>query len=171
MTGACFMLAYLQFDLTPELFQTLVLISICAIVFVTDITYMIIPNKVLLFFLPLFTIFNVINPSTDWYNNFFGAVTGFLLIGFIILISRGGMGIGDMKLLGLFGLLLGFERTLLTFFIAVCVGSIIGIGLMLGKKRSSQHAIPFAPFLVLGAIMSMMYGDDMIAVYLSLLQV
>src|SRR5699024_4302458 len=131
--------------------------------------YMLIPNKILLFFLPLFVIMRMISPLDPWYDAIFGAVSGFSFIAFIILFSKGGMGGGDMKLFGVLGIVLGWQNTLLTFFIAVFLGAIIGGVFMLIKKVKKRQAIPFGPYIVVGALISYFYGEQIVTIYVSLL--
>lgn len=86
------------------------------IILVSDITYMLIPNKVLLFFLPFFLIMRMVHPLDPWWSPIIGSIIGFGIIAIIILFSRGGMGAGDMKLFGVLGIILGTQKVLLAFF-------------------------------------------------------
>src|SRR5690625_3587767 len=117
-TGLLFALSFHLLGWQPELFLALLLISMLMIILVSDLKYMIIPNKVLLFFLPLFIIFRILEPPEVWWSSIAGAMTGFLSLALIIIISRGGMGAGDMKLFGLLGIILGVEKILLAFFLS-----------------------------------------------------
>ena len=144
-------------------------ISLLIIIFVSDYNYMLIPNKILLFFLPIFIIARILIPLDPWYDAVVGAVVGYVLLAIIILVSNGGMGAGDMKLFGVMGFVLGWKNVLLTFFLAALFGAVIGGILMLAKKVKRGEPIPFGPFIVLGAIISYFYGDKLIDIYLSLL--
>src|SRR5699024_3857592 len=124
------------------------------ILFVSDMTYMVIPNKILLFFLPFFILMRIISPITPWYDAIIGAIVGFLLIAFIILVSHGGMGAGDMKLFGVLGVVLGLKLTLLSFFMAAFLGALIGGIFMLVKKIKRKEPIPFGPYIVCGTLLS-----------------
>lgn len=169
LTGLFFALSFVQFGLQKELIIALFFVSMLMIIFITDISYMVIPNKVLLFFLPIFIILRIMEPLDSWWNSIIGAVTGFVLIFIIILVSRGGMGAGDMKLFGVLGIVLGFEKILLTFFFACLIGAVIGMILILLKIVKRKQPVPFGPFIVIAALISYFYGDAMIKWYLSLL--
>lgn len=169
ITGLLFVWMYFHYSLTPELLSALLLVSVCMIVFITDITYMIIPNRIILFFLPLFIIFRIFYPLDHWYHSLIGFLTGLIIIGIVIFFSQGGMGGGDMKLLALFGVLLGFEKVIVTFFIAVFIGSVFGLWIIFWKGKTGKYKMPFAPFLVFAAIISNMYGDMLINKYVNLL--
>src|SRR5699024_6455906 len=127
LTGVLFAYGYVKIGLTVELATALLLVSMLVIITVSDIAYMVIPNHILLFFLPLLFTFRLISPLDPWYDAFLGAVVGFVIIALIILISKGGMGAGDMKLFFVLGIVLGWKNILLTLFIAALLGSIFGV--------------------------------------------
>ncbi len=80
------------------------------------------------------------------------------------LFKKESMGGGDVKLMALVGAFLGWELALLTFFLAPIFGAVYGI---IEKIRTNDTAIPYGPFLVLGALISLFYGDRLIAWILS----
>lgn len=168
-TGILFAYCYMKIGLQLELITALLFISMLIIIFVSDITYMLIPNKILLFFLPFFAVMRIISPLDPWYNTLIGAVVGFGLIAVIILASNGGMGAGDMKFFGVLGIVLGLGNVLLTFFIAALLGAVIGGILMALKKVNKKQPIPFGPYIVIGAIVSYFHGTQIIQLYLSFL--
>jgi len=167
-TGLLFLFSYIKIGFQTELLTALFLASMLMILFVTDMTYMLIPNKILLFFLPIFILMRILSPLTPWYDPIIGAFVGFLLIAVIIFVSKGGMGAGDMKLFGVLGIVLGWQLTLLTFFVAALFGAIIGGLLMLLNKVAKREPIPFGPYIVVGSIISYFYGEQIMKFYLSL---
>jgi leader peptidase (prepilin peptidase) / N-methyltransferase len=167
VTGLLFMLAFYQFGLTGELAIALTFISLLVIIFVSDIAYMIIPDKVLLFFIPVLLIERLAVPLDPWWEIFVGAICGFGLLLLIALISKGGMGGGDIKLFFVIGLTLGFKLTLLTFMAASFIGAIFGVSGMIAGRFNKKQPIPFGPFIALGALISYFYGDILINWYIS----
>lgn len=168
VTGLLFLFAALFIGLKPELVAALTLISLCVIVFVSDYTYMIIPDKVLLFFLPLVVLERIFIPLSPWWDSLIGAGTGFGLLLFIALVSKGGMGGGDIKLYGVLGIILGMKLVLLSFFIAVFFGAFLGgIGMLIGRVKKGK-AIPFGPYICLGVLVSYFYGDNILDWYFQL---
>ncbi|MCF3943342.1 prepilin peptidase [Oceanobacillus alkalisoli] len=167
LTGALFVLSYLTFGLSAELIISLLLVSMLMIIFVSDIHYMIIQNKVLLFFLPLFIILRMITPLEPWWSPIAGAVAGTVLLALIILVSRGGMGAGDMKLFGVLGIVLGFQNVFLAFFLACLIGAIVGILLIALKVVKRKQPIPFGPYIVIGALIAYFYGKEIVQLYIS----
>lgn len=77
------------------------------------------------------------------------------------------MGLGDVKMMLMVGAYLGWPRTVLTIFLAVFAGSIVGVWLMLRRGgRDMQMLLPFGIFLGLAAIISLLIGEKIIAWYL-----
>ncbi len=94
------------------------------------------------------------------------ALAGFLLGA--ALLTRGGMGGGDIKLAGLIGSFLGLSGSILTLVLASVLGSIWAVYLLVLKKADRKTAIKFGPFLSISAWLVLMYGPAMIDLYLSL---
>lgn len=78
-----------------------------------------------------------------------------------------GMGGGDIKLLAMIGAFLGWPSIPVTLFFASLAGSVIGLTLMVSKGVGSKYALPFAPFLCLGALLHLFFGQDLIGLYLN----
>ncbi len=98
-----------------------------------------------------------------------GAGALFLFFGLLILVTRGrGMGLGDLKLGIFMGLVLGFERSLLALMMAFINGSLVGIFLILIKKRDLKQTIPFGPFLSVASLIALYYGNDILKWYFKL---
>ncbi|WP_198401520.1 prepilin peptidase [Parageobacillus thermoglucosidasius] len=141
------------------------LISLLMIVFVSDIRYMIIPDKVLLAFAAIFLLERLFIPFIPWRDALVGAAVGFLLLFLIAVISKGGMGGGDIKLFALLGFVLGWKMVLLAFFFSTLYGTAIGlIGMALGKVRR-REPMPFGPAIVLGSFTAYFFGQDIVEWY------
>jgi leader peptidase (prepilin peptidase)/N-methyltransferase len=106
---------------------------------------------------------------------FFNSLMGILLGGgslFVIatlyqwLCKREGMGGGDVKLLAMIGAFLGWDAVILTILLSSLIGSITGILLMVLKGKDFKYAIPFGPFLSLGAVIALFYKNEIIYWYL-----
>ncbi|MGM0874434.1 MAG: prepilin peptidase [Bacillota bacterium] len=166
LTAILFMISPLLVGWSKELIIAWSFISLCMIVTVSDLKYMIIPDKVNLFFLLLFSIERVFIPSSPWYDPIAGLVVGALVPLIIILVSRGGMGGGDMKLLAVFGVVLGWKLVLLSFFLATLIGTIVGMFGMLTGHVKKGKPFPFGPFLVIGALLAYFFGQELIDLYI-----
>ncbi|MBI4180961.1 MAG: prepilin peptidase [Chloroflexi bacterium] len=93
-----------------------------------------------------------------------GAIFGVLLF-LVVLVSRGGMGWGDVKMAGLVGLVTGFPLVLFAIEIAFISGGLTAVFLLLLRRKGRKETIPFAPFLSLGAFITLLWGGDIIAWY------
>lgn len=167
LTGMLFAFSYLVLGYNWELLIALLLVSMLMIILVSDLTYMIIQNKILLFFLPLFIILRIVVPLDPWWSPIVGSAGAFLLLAILIILSRGGMGAGDMKLFGVLGIVLGLNKVLLAFFLSCLIGAIVGILLMVLKIVKRKQPIPFGPYIALAALISYFYGDIMTEWYLN----
>ena len=165
VTALLFALCYVKFGFTAELAVALLFVSLLVIINVSDIAYMLIPNKILLFFLPFFIGARIISPLEPWWDSLLGAVVGFSMLLLIAVVSKGGMGGGDIKLFFLIGLVLGTIHTLLTLFLASVVGMIVGIIVLKVRGQGRKTPVPFGPSIAVGALLAYFYGDQLIEWY------
>lgn len=95
-----------------------------------------------------------------------GALTGFVLFYIVAVLSRGGMGGGDIKMMAMVGALMGWKSVLLTTFLGSLLGSVWGISLMVFKGKGRKTKIPFGPFLAAGVIITLFSGQEILYWYL-----
>lgn len=167
-TGIVFALCYQHFGLETEVIFALAFVSCCIIIIVSDLRYSLIPNAVLVLFLPVFIGWRILYPYRPWITHSIGLVVAFILLFLIIFLSKGGMGIGDLKFFSLLGWVFGLELFFLLFLLAMGYGTLISIGLMAMGKVSRKSKIPFGPFISLAAITVLFYGYPIIEWYLNL---
>ena len=107
--------------------------------------------------------------------SFVDGLLGFLLGGaslflvmqlYFYLRKSEGMGGGDIKLLAMIGAFLGWKAVILTILLSSLIGSIVGITIMIWKGKDLKYAIPFGPFLSLGAVVALFYQNEIISWYL-----
>lgn len=87
----------------------------------------------------------------------------------IALIWSGGMGWGDVKMAALIGLIVGFPYVLMAMMLSFISSGVIAILLLALRVRSRKEAIPFGPFLSLGAFIALLWGQELMTWYLGLL--
>ncbi|MEC1720342.1 A24 family peptidase [Schinkia azotoformans] len=165
LTAILFTISPLLVGWSMELIVALTLVSMLIIIVVSDIKYMLIPDKVLIFFAPLFIIERIFIPLDPLWNPILGAAIGFGLLLLIAIVSRGGMGGGDIKLFAVLGLVLGWKLVLLAFFMSTLFGSIFGIIGLLIKKVERGKPMPFGPYIALGTIVTYFWGEVLINWY------
>ena len=101
-------------------------------------------------------------------NLFIGGLIGTLIIVAIVFFT-GGMGEGDIEIAGVCGLFIGTKLILLTLFISVMIGGIIGIVILALKLKDKKDSIAFGPFIAMGTIICTLHGEEIINWYLNLL--
>jgi leader peptidase (prepilin peptidase)/N-methyltransferase len=97
-----------------------------------------------------------------------GGVAGFLVFGVIHFISPRGMGFGDVRLAGVIGAYLGwlgYRFIAVAFFLAFLTASVVGIGLMITRIRGRKDAVPFAPFMAVGAVAAVLWGQHLVSLW------
>jgi leader peptidase (prepilin peptidase) / N-methyltransferase len=169
LTGILFATSPLVIGWSGELVVAFTLISMFMIIIVSDINYMLIPDKILIWFTGIFLLERIFVPLSPWWDSLLGAITGFALLLIIALISKGGMGMGDVKLYAVLGFVLGFKLVLLSFFLSILFGAVIGGFALLFKIVKSRQPIPFGPFIAAGTLTAYYWGLDLINLYLQFL--
>ncbi len=94
-----------------------------------------------------------------------GGATGLGLFSLVAIIARGGMGLGDVKMAALIGIVVGFPLIFVALFLAVVGGGAVAAALMVVKARSGKQSIPFGPFLALGAMATLLWGSHILNWY------
>lgn len=168
VTGVLFAYATWRLGVSAELFVVLAFISLLVIINVSDFAYMLIPNKVLLFFLPLLVVGRILSPLEPWWDSALGAVIGFGILFVIAIVSKGGMGGGDIKLFFLIGLVVGTMQTLLILFVASFIGMIVGFVVLKVRGQGRKTPIPFGPSIALASVIVYFWGDAMMSYYVNL---
>lgn len=162
-----YLLTFIFFKFSADFFIYAVLMSILIIISLIDYEIKIIPNILILFILFIGILSIFFSPQLFWYERiigFFAASLPFLLAS---IISRGGMGGGDIKLMAVCGLILGWKLILISLFIGCILGTIYGF--IARKKNGSflKASIPFGPFLSTAMVISIFFGNPLILWYTS----
>ena len=138
------------------------ILIICSVI---DFQHMIIPDVISLPMIAMTPLVVLVHPGMTWTNALLGVAIGggslYLLAWIYWLVRREiGLGFGDVKLLAGIGGWLGYQAILPTIFYGSIIGSIIGITLVVTlKKYDLKSALPFGPFLAIGAWIHLMYGS------------
>ncbi len=96
-----------------------------------------------------------------------GLLAGGGLFYAIAVLSKGGMGGGDIKLMAMVGALMGWKSVFLTIFLGSLTGALFGIVLMVTQGKGRKTKIPFGPFLALGTLITLFYGQEIFSWYFS----
>ncbi|MFB9325205.1 prepilin peptidase [Paenibacillus aurantiacus] len=168
-TGVLFAGMYLRFGLSLELISALLLASLLVIITVSDLKYMLIPNKVLLFFLPFMIVARILHHELPLWQYIGGALFGGGILLLVHLFSGGRMGFGDIKLFAVLGLVIGLPNTIVALLLSCLLGVVIGGMLQMLGLIERKQPVPFGPFLAVGSLIAYAFGQVIIDGYFSIL--
>ncbi|MBF0099946.1 MAG: prepilin peptidase [Desulfobacterales bacterium] len=173
-TGLIGLVVYHKFGFHIQSIIYFVFLCILLLVSMIDIDHRIIPDIISLPGIPLFFLLSLLIPNMLWYDSIYGILAGggsLFAVAWIyfFLTGKEGMGGGDVKLLAMIGSLIGLKGVLFTIFISSAIGSVAGLVIMILTKKNLKLAIPFGPFLALGASLYVFFGNDMIDWYFNTL--
>ena len=143
----------------------LTFISMLLIIIVSDFSYMIIPDEILIFFgvlllIEIFVLSGIRTLFITILNGFIAFVFMFLLKLFgDFIFKRESLGGGDIKLMALFGVVLGWENAIVSIFLASLIGLPISLILLI---RNKDNVVPFGPFLSIAAIILFLTSFDIL---------
>ena len=176
ITAVLFLLIFQHFyGNWAEMILWIVVASAFVVLFFTDLKEYILPDVIVI---PLIAVLFLYRTFQSFYLGSFDFFANFVIASFLIALPfflfyaiSGGrmirtgifkiewMGMGDSKLIFLAGLLLCWPKILIAVMFAVFLGSLWGILLMFLKKFTLKSAMPFGPFIILGAFLSLYFGD------------
>lgn len=193
LTGLTFLLVFLQFGFSLETVRALLLASaLIALIFI-DLRDRLLPDVITLPGAAIGLLFSFLVPLQDGTASFlWRAIGGGFLpltlasvadatlgaaLGAGLLFALGeiwyhlrkveGMGLGDVKLMLMVGLFFGVKLTVLTLLLGSLAGSLIGGGYMLATRKSAKYELPLGTFLGVAALISLLYGNQIISAYVS----
>lgn len=148
--------------------------SVLIVITFVDLKEMIIPDIFIVIILILSVLHKVLNYfiygiSPQLLNSLGGLLIAGGLFLAIVILSRGGMGGGDVTLIGALGFVVGIKNILLTIFLSFILGAIISIALLATKIKTRKDPIPFGPFIVLAFFIVLLYGEDLVNIYWSIM--
>lgn len=175
-TGVVFALLAWHYGLSPALGIMAFYACLFIVVSVIDLDHGLILNKVVYPSLVVALLLALLPRPwlTQWIvtgiaNAAIGGAIGFGIFLLIALVSRGGMGWGDVKLAGLIGLATGFPLVFLSIIMAAILGGIVAVAMVIAKKKQRRQTIPFGPFLAVAAMITLLWGSNIMTWYVGLM--
>lgn len=171
LTGVIYTIIYLVYGLSIQTLIYVILSSALIIITFIDLQKQIIPDVISLPGIVIGFILSFFVPYISFINSALGVVVGG---GIILIISLGGsaiykkeaMGGGDVKLAAMIGAFLGWRYIIISLFLGFFLGALIGIILIMSKIKKREDTIPFGPFIVLGSLITLLWGKQIISWYL-----
>lgn len=171
LTGALIGLVAYKYGYTyTTLFAWIFVLALIAMTFI-DFDTQLLPDDITLPLLWLGLLFNLNGGFTDLKSAVIGAMVGYLILWsvywlFKLVTGKEGMGYGDFKLLGAIGAWFGWQLLPAVILLSSVVGAVIGIGMIVFRGKTGGTAIPFGPFLALGGIAALFFGQTLASFYL-----
>jgi len=149
------------------------------VVFVIDIEHQLILNKVVYPAIIVALLLSLVPQPwlTRWVvtagiaNAAMAGAIGFAIFLLIAVVSRGGMGWGDVKLVALIGLATGFPLVLFAIVLAAIIGTIVAVAMMIARRKRFRETLPFGPFLAVATMITLVWGSDVLAWYVGLMAI
>jgi leader peptidase (prepilin peptidase)/N-methyltransferase len=197
LTGLLFLGCFYMFGISVETAKWAAFSAIMVVLVFTDLRERILPDVVNFTGLAIGLVFSLFTKPTDgtalWIANhlfdypppapvislvdaILGAAVGGGLLwlvseAYFKLRGREGMGLGDVKMMLMAGAFLGAKRTLLTILAGSLLGSVLGLAVILARRKDAEYELPFGTFLGAGALLVVFFGTPVVNWYQSLLMV
>ncbi len=163
--GLLYLIGYHQLGLSVHAFAYALLVTALLIVSFIDLAHMIIPDTVTLPGIVVGVAIALLPASIGFANAVAGACLGggiFLLIAFAY---PAGLGGGDVKLIAMIGAFVGWQAVLAAIILSAFCGATSGLTLILLGLKGRRDPVPFGPFLAIGGIAAMLWGETLLAWY------
>lgn len=172
LTGLITLSTFLKFGPGMEAVIYFIFIATLVVITFIDMDHRIIPDVISIPGIIVFFVAALLIPTVSVRDSLLGILAGGGIL-FIIaelyfrVTGKEGMGGGDVKLLAMIGALVGWQGVLFTIFVSSLVGTVIGIIVMLIQGKNLKLAVPFGPFLSIGAVVYVFFGTEFINWYFS----
>jgi len=170
LTAVMALLTYWKFGIAPASLAAFLFVATLIVITFIDIEHQIIPHEIILPGIPIFFLAAVFVMGVSLLDAFLGIMVG---IGTLYLVAVyyeqvtgiEGMGGGDVNLMGMLGAFLGWKSLLFILMTGAFTGAAVGIVMMINKGKTMKYAVPFGPFLSLGAVVYLFWGRAIINLF------
>lgn len=168
LNGLIYVLIFYRYGLTLYMLLYGVISSMLVVISIIDLKTQTIPDGLNLFGFIITVILGIYMFRGTYLTHLYGFLFGFGLFLIIAMITNA-MGGGDIKLMGVMGLLFGLTGIIFVTFASFIYGAIISIMLIVTKKATRKDYIPFGPFIALAAVTYILYGNELLTIYFNIL--
>lgn len=170
LNAIVYLILFKRFNLTIDFIAYALIMSALMVVFFIDLKHMIIGDGLIV----TIVIFEILHKAGLYFtggevylkSSILGALLSGLLFLAIVLLSRGGMGDGDITLIASLGFILGVKLIFLNIFLSFLLGAIVSLLLLGFKIKTRKDPIPFGPFIIVAFFIVILYGQEIIDLYM-----
>jgi leader peptidase (prepilin peptidase)/N-methyltransferase len=171
LTGLIYLIIYLTYGLSIQSLIYIILSSALVIIAFIDLNEQIVPDVISLPGIVIGFIISFFVPYISFINSSLGVLVGggiILGIGMAgsVIFKKEAMGGGDVKLAAMIGAFLGWKYITISLFLGFFLGALAGIFLIMAKIKSREDTVPFGPFIVLGSLITLLWGEKIISWYI-----
>ncbi len=175
LTGLFALWVFFRLGLSLQALVYFAFIATLLVITFIDIDHRIIPDVISLPGIPVFFLASFAVPSLTYKESLMGILLGGGILyavawTYLFLTKREGMGGGDIKLLAMMGGLIGWKGVFFTIFVSSAIGTVTGLAIMIATRKNMKLAVPFGPFLAMGAVIYIFFGQEMILWYFRLMR-
>jgi leader peptidase (prepilin peptidase) / N-methyltransferase len=173
--GLLFGLAYGHFEQGTALASAMILLAGLVAITAIDLDHQIIPDVLSLPGIGVGILFSLAPGGIGWAPSILGVLLGggvflVIIVASTLVLGQAGMGVGDVKLGAMLGAFLGWKLALLSILLSTLLGGPLAAGLLATGRKSRKDPIPFGPFLALGGLISLFWGEALLAWYFAQFQ-
>ena len=168
-TGLMFVLVFQKFGWSFQFVKWIIFTVLLITTGSIDLIEGIVPDIIVIPGIITGIIFSIFYGKSSFLQSIYGLLfmAAFFLI--IILLTKGGMGWGDLTFGAMIGSFLGFKLSLITLVLSFIIGAIAGLILIILRKKGRKETIPFGPFLSIAAFIISIYGYKILEIYFKFL--
>ncbi|GEQ20856.1 prepilin peptidase [Clostridium butyricum] len=166
-----YLVIYMKYGFMIYTVEFCILISLLIVISMIDYNTQEVYTSTTVFGAIVGVIFILINKfvyGQEVMNLLMGGVTGAAIIGAIVYLTKG-MGEGDIEIAGVCGLFIGVKQIILALFLAIMLGGAVGVVVILLNLKNIKDKIAFGPFIAIGTLIAILYGNALISWYFNLL--
>jgi len=173
INGLVFLFLYWKFQMSVNFWVFAFLSMLLIVIFFIDLDFQIIPDLITLPGMAIGLGVSFLPGGITILSSVIGLLVGGGVLYIIALLGdwlfkKESMGGGDIKMAAMLGAFLGWEKVVFIFFGSAAIGLVVSLFLMIfSKKLRDSRVIPFGPFIALAAFLAIVYGDKIIAFYIS----
>ena len=170
LNAIVYALIYLKFGISIELLIMCIFASLLIVIALIDFDTKYVFSSTIYFGLIVAAIYiismAIYTKDIPW-DNLVGGAIGYIFIWLIVKLT-GGMGDGDIDIALLCGLFLGIKGIVVTLFLSIVIGGIIGAIMLVLKLNTAKSEIAFGPYLAIGGIMAMIWANELVDIYMKI---